>query len=58
MELGEGGIQEATFWKDRKASVGSSLCHLILRARDVRDAGPRSHHCCTVKWEPVLAVEF
>lgn len=40
MELGEGGIQEGTFWKDRKASVGGSLGHLILRARDVRDTGP------------------
>lgn len=58
MELGEGGIHEGTFWKDRKASVGSSLGHFILRARDVRDTGPCFHRCSTVQWETVLAVEF
>lgn len=58
MELGEGGIQEGTFWKDREASVGSSFGRLILRARDVQDTGPCSHHCSTVKWETCLQWSF
>lgn len=50
--MGEGGIDQEPFWKDRKASVGSSSGPLHPQSQRSRDTGLHFPCCCSLPPPP------